>query len=240
MKKYLLFIVEGNNDKREIQAILRAAAGLAFSENYVDAYHVHGGDLTTEKDSSEKTIIGKLNKIVLDWRNGGEQPYQRIVPSDVKKIIHVVDTDGAFIPEHSILETDDAKVKYCDESICYFDRAFLVGRNRKKARVIKRLLETKQIDNIPYEVFFASCNMDHLLFNERNPLPSDKGRNAFLFAGRCKSIADLQDSVYAEDIGVSGTLPYSWDMIQSGFNSLARHTNINLLLDSINEEYGNK
>ncbi len=237
MKKYLLFIVEGNNDKREIQAILRAATGSAFSENYVDAYHVHGGDLTTEKDSSEKTIIGKLNKIVLAWRNGGEQPYQRIVPSDVKKIIHVIDTDGVFIPEYSILETDDAKVKYCDESICYFDKAFLVGRNRKKARVIKKLLEAKQIDNIPYELFFASCNMDHLLFNEKNPLPNDKGRNAFIFAGKCKCKADLQDSVFSENICASGTYSDSWDMIQLNYNSLARHTNINLLLDAISEEH---
>ena len=235
MKKYLLFIVEGRNDKKEIQAILRAAAEPAFSENYVDAYHVHGGDLFTEKDSSEKTIIGKLNKIVLAWRNGGEQPFQRIIPSDVKKIIHIIDTDGTFIPEDSIIETEDGKVLYFDESMHYFDRAFLVGRNRKKARIIRKLLATRQIDNIPYELLFASCNMDHLLFNDRNPLPNAKGENALVFSGKCKSRVDLQNSVFAEGICASGTLADSWNMIQKKYNSLARHTNINLLLDAINE-----
>lgn len=236
MKKYLLFIVEGNNDKREIQAILRAVGGQTFLENYVDTYHVHGGDLTTEKDSSEKTIVGKLNKLVVAWRNGGEQPYQRIVPSDVKKIIHVIDTDGVFIPESAILETDDAKVNYGDRFVRYIDRAFLVGRNRKKARVVRKLLEVKQIDNIPYEIYFASCNMDHLLFNERNSLPNDKGRNAFIFASKCKDISYLQESIYADGIRANGTIDESWNMIQAGYNSLARHSNMNILLDVINKD----
>ena len=52
MKKYILFIVEGKNDKTEIQAILRAGCGKSFSDNFVDAYHVHNGDITTEKDTT--------------------------------------------------------------------------------------------------------------------------------------------------------------------------------------------
>lgn len=233
MKKYLLFIVEGLNDKREIQAIIRAACGTAFSENYVDAYHVHKGDITAEYDSSEKTIIKKLNKIVLDWRNGGEQPFQRIVPSDVQKIIHIVDTDGTFIPEVSICQTDDGKIQYLETEIHCCDRNSTVGRNRKKAKVIRRLLEIKKIDNIPYQVLFASCNMDHLLFDNRNPLPNDKGRNAMIFASKCKDKTDLQDSIFAEGIRAEGTYVDSWAMIQRGHNSLARHSNINLLLDAI-------
>ncbi len=236
MKKYLLFIVEGKNDKTEIQAILRASCGMSFMENYVDAYHVHGGDITTETDSSEKNIIGKLNKIVVSWRNGGEQPYQKILTSDVKKIIHVIDTDGVFIPESSIIETEDAKVQYFDSAIHYFDRSAIVGRNRKKARVIRRLLELKQVDNIPYELYFASCNMDHLLFNNRNAQPKDKGKDAFLFAGKCKRKEDLFDSIFSPDICSLGNRDDSWNMIQDTYNSLARHTNLNILLDDISVE----
>ena len=229
----MLFIVEGNNDKKEIQAILRGACGQAFTDYFVDAYHVHKGDITTEKDTSEKTIIDKLNKIVIAWRNGGEQPYQKISPSDVSRIVHIVDTDGAFIPESSIVESEDAKPKYYDKSIQYYDRAFLVGRNRKKARVIRKLIETKRIDNIPYEILFTSCNMDHVLFNERNPIRNDKGQNAFLFAGKCKSREDLQESIFNIEICASGTVSDSWNMIQQNHNSLARHSNLNLLLEEI-------
>lgn len=237
MKKYLLFIVEGNNDKKEIQAILRASCGSAFSDHYVDAFHVHNGDITTEKDSSEKNIIKKIEKIIVLWRNGGEQPYQRISPSDVEKIIHIVDTDGVFIPESAVIKTDDEKAKYYDQEIHYFDRDVLVGRNRKKARVLRRLLEVKQIDNIPYELYYVSCNMDHLLFNTRNSQQKDKGRNAFIFAGKCKNKEYLLDSVFKEGVCASGNLDESWTMIQKDYNSLARHTNINILMDGIIEDY---
>ena len=231
MKKYLLFIVECKNDKTEIQAILRAACGQKFSDYFVDAYHVHNGDITTEDDTSEKTIIGKLNKLVIEWRNGGGQPYQKIAPADVKKIIHIIDTDGAFIPESSLIKSEDAKIQYYEQSIQFYDRGFLIGRNRKKARVIRKLLEIRQIDNIPYELFFVSCNMDHLLFNERNSI--NKGKDASVFASKCKSKEDLQDSIYRYPICATGTVHDSWEMIQRGHNSLARHTNINLLLDAI-------
>ena len=173
---------------------------------------------------------------MLSWRNGGEQPYLKISPSDVKKIVHVIDTDGAFIPECSIIQSDDGKVMYNDKSIHYCDRDFLVGRNRKKARVIHKLLDTRRIDNIPYEIFFASCNMDHLLFNERNSLVNDKGRNAMIFANQCKSREDLSDTIFADGIMASGSLSESWDMIQKEYNSLARHSNLNLFLDDIVSE----
>ena len=233
MKKFIFFLVEGNNDKREIQAILRATCGCSFTDNYVDVFHVHKGDITSERDSNEKTIIGKINKIILEWRNGGEQPYQRIVPSDVAKIIHVIDTDGVFIPSYAVVQTDDAKAQYKESVIEYYNRDELVGRNRKKARVIKRLLQTKRIDNIPFEVYFASCNMDHLLFNNQNPDRAEKGEKSFEFARLCKSKEYLLDSIFASGICAEGSYEKSWEMIQAGINSLHRHTNINLLLEKM-------
>lgn len=234
MKKYLLFIVEGKNDRRELQAIIRAACGTTFLDNYVDAYHVHNGDITTEANSSEKTIIKKLNDIVSAWRKGGESPYQKIPTSDVARIIHIIDTDGVFIPESSIIQTDDGKVQYFDQQIHYLDRSIIIGRNRKKAKVIRRLLETKTIDNIPYQVLFASCNMDHVLFNDRNPLPKDKDANSFDFARKCTNALFLQDNVFVKGVCAEGTYHDSWEMIQSGYNSLARHTNLNILLKDLN------
>ena len=118
-------------------------------------YHTHGGDVTTEKDTTEKTIIKKVTKIIVSWRQGKEYPFQKIAVSDVKKIIHVIDTDGVFIPEGSIIQSDDEKMQYRENTIWYRDRNHVIGRNRKKARVINKLLETKRIDNIPYELFFA-------------------------------------------------------------------------------------
>lgn len=236
MKKYLFFIVEGKNDKIEIQAMLRALCGKEFQDHYYDAYHIHNGDVTTEKDTTEKTIIDKLNKIVIDWRQGRADPFIKISPSDVEKIIHVIDMDGAFIPESAIVQTDDAKVQYHDKSIQYFSREQIVGRNRKKAKVVRRLISVRQIDNIPYELFFVSCNMDHLLFNERNMFSDAKGRGARFFASRCKDKNYLKNSIYEDGVRAEGNYLDSWNMIQEEYNSLGRHTNLNLILDSISQK----
>ena len=236
MKKYLLFIVEGKNDKTEIQAILRALGSQKFSENYVDIYHTHGGDVTTEKDTTEKTIIKKVTKIIVSWRQGKEYPFQKIAVSDVKKIIHVIDTDGVFIPEGSIIQSDDEKMQYRENTIWYRDRNHVIGRNRKKARVINKLLETKRIDNIPYELFFVSCNMDHLLFDERNLSPEEKTSRAMGFVKQCNDDKRfLLDSVFIPDLCMSDSYSESWKMIQMDYNSLCRHTNLNILLEDVLE-----
>ena len=236
MKKYLLFIVEGNNDRREMQAILRAVCSEAVSNLYVDVFLVNKGDITTESTSNEKSIIGKLNNLIVEWRRGKKYyPYIPISVSDVYKIIHIVDVDGVFIPENSIVQTDDAKIQYYDQYIAIDDVSRIIGRNRKKAAILRRLLTINKIDNIPYELYFVSCNMDHVLFNERNPGQEDKDRKAKEFVIYCKTKADLQDTIYALGVCETGSYEESWEFLQRGYNSLARHTNMNILLDNLGD-----
>lgn len=233
MKKYVLFIVEGRNDQIEIQSMLRACCVSSLLEKYVDKYVPYDGDITF--DETEKTIVEKLNSIVLSWRKGESEPFHPISPSDIVKVIHVVDTDGAFIPESTILEDNVGDLEYGDSAIRCGNRSFIVGRNRKKAKVLRKLLALKKVDNISYELFFMSCNMDHVLFGTRNPAAKSKGVNARLFASRCKHPDDLNQSVFADGIRYDGTLPESWEFIQSDVNSLNRHTNLNILLQSLSE-----
>lgn len=237
MKKYLLFIVEGINDKREIQAMIRAVTNNHFSDYYVDSYCIKGGDITSDYKTNEKNIIRKLNEIVIGWRNGGEPPFQRISVSDVERIVHIVDTDGVFVPESAVVETDDAKVQYHDDKMCTIDRTGIVNRNRKKAGVLKKLIVTRQIDNIPYAVYFSSCNMDHLLFNLRNSDQSTKKSNSQVFSILCESEDYLQETVYSPRIAAH-SFAESWDMIQQEKNSLHRHTNLNIVLDIIKSMVG--
>ncbi len=234
-KKYVLFIVEGKNDQIEIQAMLRAYCANSLQDKYVDIYLPYNGDITF--DETEKTITGKLTEAVLSWRRGETRlhPFHPVSPSDVAKIIHVIDTDGAFIPEDAIIADDVGDVEYNEDGIRCGDRAFIVGRNRKKAKAIKKLLSVPRIDNIPYEVFFVSCNMDHVLFGTRNPASKSKGPNARYFAAHCKSPDDLSLSVFGEGIRFDGPFPESWSFIQVDMNSLNRHTNLNLLLKDLSE-----
>lgn len=234
MKKYLLFIVEGANDKREIQSMIRAVTNSRFYDYYVDAYCIKGGDITSDYKTNEKNIISKLNEIVIGWRNGGEPPFQRIPVSDVERIIHIVDTDGVFVPESAVIESNDAKVQYHDDRMCTIDRNGIVNRNRKKAGVLKKLIVTKQIDNIPYTVYFSSCNMDHLLFDIRNSDQHTKKLNSQNFSVCCRNENYLRGTVYNPQI-CAHTFDDSWDMIQQDYNSLQRHTNINIVLDLIKD-----
>ncbi len=233
MKKYVLFIVEGKNDQIEIQAMLRAYCKNSMQDKYSDIYLPYNGDITF--DESEKTITGKLAEAVLSWRRGETHlhPFHPVLPSDVAKIVHVIDTDGAFIPEDTIIADDVGDVEYNENGIRCGDRAFIVGRNRKKAKIIRKLLSVHRIDNIPYEVFFVSCNMDHVLFGIQNPASKSKAPNARNFAARCKQPDDLNQSVFREGIRFDGSFSESWSFIQLDMNSINRHTNLNLLLKDL-------
>ena len=232
-KKYVLFIVEGKNDQIEIQAMLRAYCANSLQDKYVDIYLPYNGDITFEK--TEKTITGKLTEAVLSWRRGETRlhPFHPVAPSDVAKIVHVIDTDGAFIPESAIIADDVGDVEYKEDCIRCGDRAFIVGRNRKKAKAIRKLLSVPKIDNISYEVFFVSCNMDHVLFGTQNPAAKSKGPNARYFAAHCKHPADLNQSIFGENICFDGPFQESWNFIQLDMNSLNRHTNLNILLENL-------
>lgn len=176
-----------------------------------------------------------LTETVLSWRKGETRlhPFHPVSPSDVAKIVHVIDTDGAFIPEDTIIEDDVGDVEYNKDGIRCGNKAFIVGRNRRKATSIRKLLSVSRIDNIPYEVFFVSCNMDHVLFGTRNPAPKSKGPNAWDFASHCKHPDNLNESVFGENIRFDGAYQESWSFIQHDMNSLNRHTNLNILLKDL-------
>ena len=232
-KKYILFLVEGKNDQIEIQAMLRAYCSNSLHDRYVDAYLPYDGDITF--DVPENKIAKKVTDLVVLWRSGAARlhPFHPVSPSDVAKIIHVIDTDGTFIPESSIIAADVGTIEYNDDGIKYENRSFVVGRNRKKAKAIRKLLTVPKVDNIPYEVYFVSCNMDHVLFGTRNPAPKSKGLNARYFASRCKNPDDLKQNVFGAGIGFDGLISESWAFIQCDLNSLNRHTNLNLLLQDL-------
>ena len=89
---------------------------------------------------------------------------------------------------------------------------------------------------MPYELFFVSCNMDHLLFDERNLSPEEKTSRAMGFVKQCNNDKRfLLDSVFIPDICMSDSYSESWRMIQMDYNSLCRHTNLNILLEDVLE-----
>ncbi len=237
VKKFVLFLVEGLNDKREIETILHTPYFSSFRTNYKPYTIPINNDVTSEKLSYEGNIKERIGREVRKFRRDGV-PFSNIRTSDIDKIIHVVDLDGAFIPRDHIIESDDIKFRY--ESDCIKtnnpDRAY--GRNHKKATVLRVLVDTKMVDNIPYECYFVSCNMDHLISGNNNLQRVEKSNLARKFAAECNiNPSIIFDAFFKEGIAYTKSYRESWETVQEGINSLERHTNFNLYLSSIiNEE----
>lgn len=227
-KKFILFIVEGSNDKKEITAMLHSS----FFASYKDKYEVvfldpQEGDLTSKPGISEKNIQSEIINRFLSWRESGI-PFNRIKPSDVQEIVHIIDTDGVFIPRADVVYDDVGKYFYEENRILSYDPDYAVGRNRRKAKTIQKLLTVSKIDNVPYSLYYLSCNMDHVLFGNRNPTQLFKDSQSRRFPLLCSKTDILQKTVFNSTIAAQGTYEQSWLDIQKGHNSLGRYTNFNL------------
>lgn len=231
-KKFILFIVEGANDKREIDALLHTSFFAEYREKYEPQFWTKGGDITASKGVTAKNIQQKLNDIVQDFRKNGV-PFSNIRVQDIQEVVQIVDLDGAFIPLENIIRGDSSTFLYTDENIITANVDGARGRNKKKAEILSKLVEIQQIGNIPYSVYFTSCNMDHLLFGKRMLSSKDKTTFAFQFQMMCQEHPEkLKESVFKPGIATEEDYICSWDFIEEGCRSLHRHTNINLFFES--------
>ena len=95
LKKIVLFIVEGITDEMSLSLILSKL----IDDSSVQ-FHVINQDITADFNSNSQNIIRKIDgevKKFLAQNNG-------LKKTDIKEIIHLVDTDGAFIKEDFVLE----------------------------------------------------------------------------------------------------------------------------------------
>lgn len=91
--KIIIAIVEGPSD----QVALSFLNGLARHTNFI--FKVINGDITSDKNNSPSDILTKLNATVKEFIK-----MYGLKLKDVAGIIHIVDTDGAFIPEECVVE----------------------------------------------------------------------------------------------------------------------------------------
>lgn len=98
-KKIVLVIVEGPSDE--------TALGVALSQVYdKDAVYIHimHGDITTRKGSNPQNIVAKIGNEVRKYAKS-----QHYNAKDFKRIIHIVDMDAAYIPDHNIIEDQNVE-----------------------------------------------------------------------------------------------------------------------------------
>ena len=227
-KRIILFIVEGPTEETSLSTVLNRI----FSSDQVRFQVVHGDILTHDFVNSDE-IVKAVNQQVKDFRG---QIYK---PSDILRIIHLADMDGAFIPNEAvILEEQEYRSYpiYTETQILTDNPQGIISRNARKQQNINRLSARGKIGGIPYSFYYFSCNLEHVLHNQKNLSEEEK-----------ISCADAFDVKYATDpdafihfmrdepFAVPGSYSETWNFIKEGTNSLERYTNFGLALPEKSE-----
>ena len=221
-KKVIFIIVEGPSDE--------TALGVIFNKVFEpDTTYVHviHGDITTRNNVSPNNIVAKIGNEVRKYAKE-----QFLSSEDFSQIIHIVDTDGAYIPDNCIVENIDfSGTIYSEDCITAKNKNNIINRNFQKSQNLNKLSITNYIWGIHYRVYYMSCNLEHALYGFLNLSDEEKESFAYEFALRYRdNISEFRNFISTSEFSVM--LPYqeSWNFIKSDCESLKRHTNLGLCL----------
>jgi hypothetical protein len=228
-KKIVLLIVEGISEEIALGPILSKI----ISSNVIK-FKVLNGDITS--DYYNVTTQNVLTKIKDNVKNFMGNVFRA---EDILEIIHIVDSDGAFIHESNIVYKDLDSVKYNDTTIETKHVHELKKRNAFKSTILNILTATESLKisrrkegEIPYKLFYMSCNLDHVIHSERNLLYFLKKSKAIDFADKYfEEETKFYNFLKSNDILKAENYSDSWLYIQSDAKSLSRCSNLALYLD---------
>lgn len=220
-KKIILFIVEGINDKTNLALCLSQ-----LLEGDQIHFEITDGDITTKLGVSATNIAAKIGDIVK--KHSGKVFKQ----NDYLEVVHLVDMDGAYIPDERVIEAEIDGLIYNDDEIHCKDAISIIKRNHQKQEVINRMLMiTKVWTSIPYSVYYFSCNMDHVLHNKANLSQKEKNMYAQKFEDKYINKPKEFAAFFNDDkLNVGTAYKESWDFIRLDANSLKRKTNFYLYI----------
>jgi len=221
-KKVILFIVEGITDKNSLSLILSKI----IRNNNIQFQVVHG-DITSNRDTTIPNCITKVNEEVKKFLD-----INRFRRSDIFKIIHLVDTDGAYVNEENIKKGKVEKIGYTNEFILTSNVEAIIERNKKKSKVLDKLHTSTSIGGTDYCMYYFSCNLEHVLHNTQNLSGGLKDQYSDDFAD--KYYGNEEEFIYFmknSDFSVGGNYKETWDMIKIDKNSLNRYCNFSLFFD---------
>lgn len=201
-RKVVVVIVEGPSDENAIGGILKEF----FNSEEVQFAVVHG-DITSNYKTTKENVVSKINGLIENIKSKYGYNW-----GDFVKIIHIADTDGAFTKNCIKMEAVE-------------------NRNAHKAEIMFKLSTTGKIRSIPYRLYFNSCNLEHVLYNElKNFSDDEKEILSDDFAEKYEGKAlEFIDFISDKSIAVEGTYKETWKYIEKDENSLQRHSNMHLI-----------
>lgn len=144
--------------------------------------------------------------------------------------MHIINTDGAFIPDELIQEdTDCRQIVYSENSIRCISKKNLIRRNHIKQQNLQKLFDTHNIGGLSYSVYYMSPNLEHVLHNRINLTDEEKEELSYEFAEICAEKPEyFIQLMTSQTVFIDGSYRESWDFIKSGKHSLERHSNLAL------------
>lgn len=221
-RKIVLVIVEGPSDADSLE--------LYFSK-FFDSNTVHMkimyGDITSKRGINQSNIKARLgNEIKVYAENN------HFKAADVQQIIHLVDMDGAFVDDSVIIE-DETKDKfvYTLKSVIVPNRQVAIEQNEHKRENLNTLSSRTSVmwNNIPYKIYYMSCNLDHVLHDKPNATDEEKKANSLAFTEMYYDdinafIKFISESTFSQCTDYKE----SWDYIKQDKHSLERNSNLGL------------
>jgi len=220
-KKTVLFIVEGPSDKAALEKIFRK---IYRNSKNID-FRFTGGDISSDEKTNTDNVCDKINDVVNEYLKSS-----KLIRSDIFQIVQIFDMDGAYIPEAFIKKGVSEKFTYSLTSISCKHIERVKIRNERKMKLMDYLLGIDFIKSIPYEMYFMSCNLDHVLYNEQNLDPMQKQAYADefyeCFMDKEKLFIDFLETDLSNNVPTDHKA--SWKFIKQGLHSLERHTNLHI------------
>lgn len=221
-KRVILFIVEGATDEDTLNPILKKI----YNDTTL-RFHIVRGDITTEPGTTSRNVVTKVYECVKE-----EKEKYRFKLSDVVKIVHIIDTDGSFVSKEKVVFEDRDRIEYTTSEIKTYDVEYIRRKNEQKSDVVSRLRATGKINSIPYEIYYMSRNLEHVLHNVSDDLTTDeKIELADAFVDEYENnIEGFIEFISKSSFSVQGNFNETWEFIYDGVNSLNRYSNIHLML----------
>ncbi len=227
-KKEVVFIVEGYSDKEALYGIL---SELYEEKRFV--FSVVNGDVTSENSTKPNTIRNKIGECIRVAMN--KDKFRR---ENIEMIIHLVDIDGVYIPNDNIVNNNTVKLVYNVDNIETNDVSSIIDRNEKKSRILNCLSTMttmyKGKNSVPYRMYYMSCNLDHVLYNEQNAEDSRKVKLANDFQDKYIDNPDeFVTFMSNSSFTVFGDYNETWNFIKQDLNSLNRYSNFHLFFNDM-------
>ena len=224
-KKVILFLVEGASDLTSLEFIDN------INTNETIKFQITSGDVTSKLNITPQNCREEINKILLSFLERS-----KLRKTDIIKIIHILDIDGVYIPEINIIEDKNIKkFLYTINGIVAPSKENVQKRNESKKQIVEKLLVTSKINSIPYEMYYMSCNLEHVLHDKLEDISEDEKKElANKFADKFyEKEIEFIDFINNKDFKVLGDYKATWNFIKKDLNSVNRYSNFWLFFENL-------